>query len=108
MDQLNIFLVGIAGISLLVGGIGIMNIMLVSGHRWRPAPGSPLRGPPSTRTDPYAGSQHRAGEGEAKTGSPASGETRQGMSGLRLLVNCCVARAERPREERGLPLPEGQ
>jgi putative ABC transport system permease protein len=29
-DQLNIFLVGIAGISLLVGGIGIMNIMLVS------------------------------------------------------------------------------
>lgn len=29
-DQLNIFLAGIAGISLLVGGIGIMNIMLVS------------------------------------------------------------------------------
>jgi putative ABC transport system permease protein len=29
-DQLNVFLVGIAGISLLVGGIGIMNIMLVS------------------------------------------------------------------------------
>ena len=28
--QLNIFLAGIAGISLLVGGIGIMNIMLVS------------------------------------------------------------------------------
>ncbi len=29
-DQLNVFLAGIAGISLLVGGIGIMNIMLVS------------------------------------------------------------------------------
>lgn len=29
-DQLQIFLVGIAGISLLVGGIGVMNIMLVS------------------------------------------------------------------------------
>jgi putative ABC transport system permease protein len=29
-DQLQIFLAGIAGISLLVGGIGIMNIMLVS------------------------------------------------------------------------------
>ena len=29
-DQLKIFLAGIAGISLLVGGIGVMNIMLVS------------------------------------------------------------------------------
>jgi putative ABC transport system permease protein len=29
-DQLKVFLAGIAGISLLVGGIGIMNIMLVS------------------------------------------------------------------------------
>ncbi|MDQ3236836.1 MAG: ABC transporter permease [Actinomycetota bacterium] len=29
-DQLTIFLAGIAGISLLVGGIGVMNIMLVS------------------------------------------------------------------------------
>ena len=29
-DQLQIFLIGIAGISLLVGGIGVMNIMLVS------------------------------------------------------------------------------
>ena len=29
-NQLNVFLAGIAGISLLVGGIGIMNIMLVS------------------------------------------------------------------------------
>ncbi|QIN82191.1 FtsX-like permease family protein [Rubrobacter tropicus] len=29
-DQLKIFLTGIAGISLLVGGIGVMNIMLVS------------------------------------------------------------------------------
>ena len=29
-DQLQIFLAGIAGISLLVGGIGVMNIMLVS------------------------------------------------------------------------------
>ena len=29
-DQLQVFLAGIAGISLLVGGIGIMNIMLVS------------------------------------------------------------------------------
>jgi putative ABC transport system permease protein len=29
-DQLNVFLAGIAGISLLVGGIGVMNIMLVS------------------------------------------------------------------------------
>lgn len=29
-DQLNVFLAGIAGISLVVGGIGIMNIMLVS------------------------------------------------------------------------------
>ncbi len=29
-DELNVFLAGIAGISLLVGGIGVMNIMLVS------------------------------------------------------------------------------
>ncbi len=29
-DQLQVFLIGIAGISLLVGGIGVMNIMLVS------------------------------------------------------------------------------
>ena len=30
MDSMNLFLILIAGISLLVGGIGIMNIMLVS------------------------------------------------------------------------------
>jgi len=29
-DELNVFLAGIAGVSLLVGGIGVMNIMLVS------------------------------------------------------------------------------